>query len=44
MAAALATLLGEMTEGRRVGPDRDDVDGQTLFIEYPTLYSRDDMA
>ena len=44
LAIALATLFGEITEGCRVGPDRDDVDGQTLFIEYPTLYSRDDMA
>ena len=44
LATALATLFGEMTEGCRVDPDRDDVDGQTLFIEHSTLYSRDDMA
>ena len=44
LAPALARLIDEMTEGCRVGPDEDDADRQTLFIEYPTLYSRDDMA
>ena len=44
LAPALAKLIDEMTEGCRIGPDEDDADRQTLFIEYPTLYSWDDMA
>ena len=39
LVTALATLLGESAAGCRVGADEDDVDGQTLLVEYPTLYS-----
>ena len=36
--AALATLIGETTDGCEVLPDGDDGDGQTLLVSYPTLY------
>lgn len=38
LAAALTTLMDEIAEGCRVVPDEDDVDQQTLLIEYPTQY------
>ena len=40
----LASLIDQITEGCDVGSDEDDVNRQTLWIEYPTLYSGSDMA
>ncbi len=37
-------LAGQMAEGCDVGPDEDDLDRQTLWIEYPTLYPSADLA
>ncbi len=34
----LTTLIDQITEGCRVEPDENDVDRQTLLIEYPTQY------
>ena len=36
--------IEEIAEGCHVGPDEDDVDGQTLLIEYPTLFPSSDVA
>ena len=44
LQTALANLIDEIVEGCHVGPDEDDVDGQTLFVEYPTLYPSGDIA
>ena len=44
LKTALTRLIGEIAEGCHVGPDEDDVDRQTLFIEYPTLYPSGDMS
>ena len=44
LRTALTTRFGEITEGCHVGPDQDDVDRQTLFVEYPTLYPSSDVA
>ena len=41
---ALTRRIDEVAEGCRVGPDEDDVDQQTLFIEYPTLFPSGDVA
>ena len=38
LTTELTTLIEQIAEGCRVGPDEDDVDRQTLLIEYPTLY------
>ena len=38
LTTELTTLTDQIAEGCRVGPDEDDVDRQTLLIEYPTLY------
>ena len=38
LTTELATLIDQIVEGCRVGPDEDDVDRQTLLIEYPTQY------
>ena len=38
LATELTTLIDQIVEGCRVGPDEDDVDRQTLLIEYPTQY------
>ena len=40
----LTTLIDQIAEGCRVGPDEDDVDRQTLLVEYPTLYPSGDVA
>ncbi len=40
----LAGQIGQMAEGCDVGPDEDDLDRQTLWIEYPTLYPSADLA
>ena len=42
--AALSAVVGEMTDGCEVLPDRDDRDGQTLLVSYPTLYPEGDAA
>ena len=44
LQTALTRLIDEIVEGCHVGPDEDEVDGQTLFIEYPTLYPSGDVA
>ena len=44
LQTALTRLIGEIVEGCHVNPDEGDVDGQTLFIEYPTLYPSSDVA
>ena len=36
--AALSQRVAEVAEGCRIGLEEGDVDGQTLFIQYPTLY------
>ena len=38
LRTALSSRIDEITEGCDVRPDDADVDGQTLLIEYPTLY------
>ncbi len=38
LASELVTLMDQVVEGCRVGPDEDDGDRQTLLIEYPTQY------
>ena len=38
LKTALAKLIKQIVEECFVGSDEDDVDQQTLFIEYPTLY------
>ena len=38
LQTALTRRIDQIADGCQVGPDKDDVDGQTLFIEYPTLY------
>ena len=44
LQTVLTRLIDEIVEGCHVGPDEGDVDGQTLFIEYPTLYPSGDVA
>ncbi len=44
LRTALTTRISGVTEGCRVGPDEDDIDRQTLFVEYPTLYPSSDVA
>ena len=41
---ALTRLIDDLVDGCYVVPDEDDVDGQTLFVEYPTLYPSGDIA
>ena len=41
---ALTRLIDDLVDGGHVVPDEDDVDGQTLFVEYPTLYPSGDIA
>ena len=41
---ALTTRFDEIAEGCRVCSDEDDIDRQTLFVEYPTLYPSSDVA
>ena len=38
LATELATLMGQLADGCRVGPDEEDGDKQTLLVEYPTQY------
>ena len=44
LRTALTRLIDELVEGCHVGRDEDDIDGQTLFVEYPTLYPSVDIA
>ena len=44
LQTALTRRIDEIAEGCHVGPDENDVDQQTLFIEYPTLYPSSDVA
>ena len=44
LQTALTRWIDQIVDGCQVGPDKDDVDGQTLFIEYPTLYPSGDVA
>ena len=37
---ALASRIDELAVGCQIIPDEGDVDGQTLFVEYPTLFPR----
>ncbi len=39
LTTELATLMDQLSEGCRVGPEEDDGDRQTLLIEYPTPVS-----
>ena len=41
---ALTRLIDDLVDGCHVVPDEDDIDGQTLFVEYPTLYPSGDIA
>ena len=41
---ALSRRIDEIVEGGLVGLDENDVDGQTLFVEYPSLYPRGSVA
>ena len=38
LTTELTTLIDQIVEGCRVGPDEDDVDRLTLLVEYPTQY------
>ncbi len=38
LRTVLASRIEELSTGCQVVPDEGDVDGQTLFIEYPTFY------
>ena len=38
LRTALASRIDELSAGCQIVPDEGDVDGQTLFIEYPTLF------
>ena len=44
LQTALKGRIDKIAEGCQVGPDEGDVDGQTLFIEYPTLYPSGEVA
>ena len=44
LQTALTRRIDEIVEGCHIGPDEDDVDQQTLFIEYPTLFPSGDVA
>ena len=44
LATELTTLMDQIAEGCRICPDEDDIDRQTLLIEYPTLYPSGDVA
>lgn len=41
---ALARRVDGLSTGCQVVPDEDDADGQTLFIQYPTLYPSGEIA
>ncbi len=42
--AELTRLLDEVTDGCQVVVDQDDKDGQTILVEYPTLYPSSEIA
>ena len=44
LQTALKRMIDEIVAKCHVGPDENDVDGQTLFVEYPTLYPSGDIA
>ena len=44
LRVALTKQIDEIVEGCQVGSDEGDVDGQTLFVEYPTLYPSGDVV
>ena len=44
LQTALTERIDEIAEGCHVGPDEGDVDGQTLFVEYPTMYPSSDVG
>ena len=44
LRVALTKQIDEIVEGCQVGSDEGDVDGQTLFAEYPTLYPSGDVV
>ena len=41
LTAALAASIGGLTTGCTIHPDEDDGDGQTLLVEYPSLFPSD---
>ena len=44
LRVALTKQIDEIVEGCQVGSDEGDADGQTLFVEYPTLYPSGDVG
>lgn len=42
--AELTELLDEVTDGCQIVVDEDDKDGQTILVEYPTLYPGSEIA
>ena len=38
LTTELTTVIGQMVEGCRAGPDEEDTHRQTLLVEYPTQY------
>ena len=44
LRTALARRIDELSSGCQVVPDEGDADGQTLFIEYPTLFPSGEVA
>ena len=44
LRVALTKQIDEIVEGCQVGLDEGDVSGQTLFVEYPTLYPSGDVG
>ncbi len=44
LQVALTKQIDEIVEGCHVGSDDGAVDGQTLFVEYPTLYPSGDVT
>ncbi len=44
LQTTLTRLIDEVVPGCHIGPDEDDVDSQTLFVKYPTLYPSGNIA
>ena len=44
LKTALTKMIDQIAAGCRVVPDQHDVNRQTLFVEYPTLYPSGDVA
>lgn len=44
LKTALSRRIYEITDGVLVSSDESDVDGQTIFVEYPSLYPDDSFA